>query len=486
MLKFKYAALCLLALFCTPVFAQLRLPKVLGSNMVLQRNQPVPVWGWVNPGKAVKVTFGGQVKAAVADSSGYFKVVLNPLKASAVPQVMFITSDTSIVKLNNILVGEVWLCSGQSNMEYNLKLMKGYAKPAKGIDSAELELTQNNPNIRLFKVEKKLSLPDVTTTGWSECKGEALELTSAAGYYFAKSIQEKLHVPVGVIASSWGGSRIEPWTPPSGYAALPAFAKEAAAGDQMQIDSMAPGKNYKSMIEPLAPFALHGVLWYQGESNAMLNEPGMRYANKMQALVDSWRKQWGNEKMSFYSVLIAPYYYTKRKDKVPHTTETLPLFWEQQLQSIRIPNTGIITITDLVDDLRNIHPPYKWVVGRRLANLALAKDYGFKNILYSGPVYERMEVKGNEIILHFTNANGLKTTDGKAPDFFTIAGADGQFVDAQAQIAGNTIILSNPTISKPTTARFAWTEVAQPNLVNSAGLPAVPFRTNGLQWTYKK
>lgn len=486
MFKFKYTALCLLALFCIPAFAQVRLPKVLGSNMVLQRNQLVPVWGWVNPGKAVKVSFGGQVKGAVADDAGYFKVVLNPLKANAKPQVMTIISDTSTIKLQNILVGEVWLCSGQSNMEYTMKLMKGYAKPAKGVDSAELELTKTNPNIRLFKVEKKLSLPDVTTTGWNECQGEALEQTSAAGYFFAKKIQEKLKVPVGIITSSWGGSRIEPWTPPSGYAALPAFAKEAAAGDQMQIDSMVPGKYYKSMIEPLAPFALHGVLWYQGESNAMLHEPNVRYADKMQALVDSWRKQFENSKMPFYSVLIAPHYYTKRKDKVPHTTETLPLFWEQQIQSTRIPNTSIITITDLVDDLKNIHPPYKWEVGRRLANLALAKDYGFKNVVYSGPVYERMEVKGNQLILHFTNANGLKTTDGKAPDFFTLAGADGQFVDAQAQISGNTVILSNPSITKPTTARFAWTEIAQPNLVNGAELPAVPFRTNGLQWAYKK
>ncbi|CAM3951477.1 sialate O-acetylesterase [Mucilaginibacter galii] len=486
MLKFKTLAVSFLALFSATAFAQVRLPNVLGSNMVLQRNQPVPVWGWVNPGKAVKVAFGGQAKGAVADGAGYFKVVLNPLKANTSPQVMTITSDTATIKLQNILVGEVWLCSGQSNMEYTMKLMKGYAKPAKGVDSAELELTKINPNIRLFKVEKKLSFPDVTTTGWNECQGEALAQTSAVGYYFAKNIQEKLKVPVGIIASSWGGSRIEPWTPPSGYAALPAFAKEAADGDKMQMDSMAPGKYYKSMIEPLAPFALHGVLWYQGESNAMLNEPGMRYADKMQALVDSWRKQWGNDKMSFYSVLIAPYYYTKRKDKIPHTTETLPLFWEQQIQSTRISNTGIITITDLVDDLKNIHPPYKWEVGRRLANLALAKDYGFKKITYSGPVYERMEVKGDKIILHFANADGLKTTDGKAPDFFSIAGTDGQFADAQAQIAGNTVILSNPSISKPAAARFAWTEVAQPNLANSAGLPTVPFRTNGLEWTYQK
>ena len=328
-------------------------------------------------------------------------------------------------------------------------------------------------------------MPDVTTTGWNESKGTALEQTSAAGYYFAKTLQAKLKVPIGIISSSWGGSRIEPWTPPLAYIALPAFAKEAA-DKTMMIDSMAPGKYYKSMIQPLAPFALRGFLWYQGESNAMLNEPAMRYADKMQALVDSWRKQWGNEKMPFYSVLIAPYFYTKRKDKVPHAPETLPLFWEQQVRSARIPYTDFITVTDLVDDLNNIHPSYKWEVGRRLALLPLAKNYGFKNITYSGPTYQRMQVKNDKIVLYFDNANGLKTANDQSPTFFTIAGTDGQFVDAKAEISGNTVILSNPAVAKPAAARFAWTEIARPNLINSAGLPAVPFRTDGLQWAYRR
>ena len=483
--KFKHLLLVLLALLSTNLFAQIKLPKVIGSNMVLQRNQPVPVWGWAAPGKTVKVNFGNQNKATTANTAGYWKITLNALTANSKPQSLTITADTSTIKLNNILVGEVWLCSGQSNMEYTMKLMKGYTKPFKGIDSTEQELSVANTAIRLFKVEKKLSLPDVTTTGWHESSGEALEQISAAGYYFAKNLQAKLHVPIGIICSSWGGSRIEPWTPDWGYAALPAFAQEAAQ-DTLKIDGVQPGNYYKSMIEPLAPFALHGVLWYQGESNCLLNEPGMRYADKMQALVNSWRKQWSNPKMPFYSVLIAPHYYTKRKDKVPHTPETLPLFWEQQVQSARIPNTDFITVTDLVDDLNNIHPSYKWEVGRRLALVALAKDYGFKNTIYSGPVYQRMQVKDDKVILTFTNAVGLKTADGQAPTFFTIAGADGNFMDAQAKIAGNTLILSNPAVSKPTTARFAWTEIARPNLVNGAGLPAVPFRTDGQEWSYRK
>jgi sialate O-acetylesterase len=485
MITLKHLLALLLAAITFTTSAQIKLPKVIASNMVLQRNQPVPVWGWTVPGKTVNVAFANQSITVKADNAGYWKVTLSSLTANSKPQNLLITSDTSTVKLSNILVGEVWLCSGQSNMEYTMKLMKKYTKPAKGIDSAELELATTNPAIRLFKVEKKLSLPDVTTTGWHESSGVALEQISAAGYFFAKNLQAKLHVPIGIISSSWGGSRIEPWTPLSGYTALPAFAKEAVQ-DTLKIDSVIPGSMYKSMIEPLAPFALHGFLWYQGESNCMLNEPGMRYAYKMQALVDSWRKQWGNAKLPFYSVLIAPYYYTKRKDRIPHTTETLPLFWEQQIQSAKIPNTDFITVTDLVDELNNIHPSYKWEVGRRLALVALAKDYGFKATTYSGPVYQRMQVKNNQIILTFAHAAGLKTADQQPPTFFTIAGANGNFVDAEAKISANTIILSNPAVTKPTTARFAWTEAARPNLVNGAGLPAVPFRTDGLTWNYNK
>lgn len=477
-------AVLILGIYST-ASAQIRLPHIIGSNMVLQRNQPVPIWGWTKAGKTVQVKFANQTKTVVADTGGYWKTSLNALTASSKPQEMNISSDTSVIKLTNILVGEVWLCSGQSNMEYTMKLHQGYAKPLKGIDSTEIEITKENPNIRLFKVEKKLSLPDVTTTGWNESKGEALEQISAPAYYFAKNIQAKLKVPVGIISSSWGGSRIEPWTPPSGYAALPAFAKEAAQS-KLIIDGVEPGNYYKSMIEPLAPFALHGFLWYQGESNCMLNEPGMRYADKMQALVDSWRKQWGNNKLPFYSVLIAPYLYTKRKDKVPHTSQTLPEFWEQQVQSAHIPYTGFITVTDLVDDLSNIHPSYKWEVGRRLALLALAKDYGYPQLTYSGPEYTKIQVSGNRVTLYFNHAAGLKTSDGQAPTYFTIAGADGKFIDADAQIVGNTIILSNPNVSQPKQVRFAWVESARPNLMNGAGLPVVPFRSNRLEWSYKK
>ncbi len=458
--------------------SQIRLPKIIGDNMVLQRNQPVPVWGWVKPGASVKVNFAGQVKSAVANTDGYWKVMLNTMPANDKGQQMTISSDTSSITVKNILIGEVWFCSGQSNMEYNMKLMPGYTKPFKGADSAALELSTITPNIRLFKVEKVYSLPDVTTKGWNECAGTSLELFSAVGYYFAKNVYAKLHIPIGMIEASWGGSRIEPWTPPYGYAASPAFKAESTM-DPMMVDSSSVGKMYKSMVYPIAPYGLRGFLWYQGESNCMINEKENRYVDKMQALIDSWRKEFDVPKASFYSVLIAPYYYTKRKDHVPHTTETLPEFWEQQIESTRvILNTDIISVTDLVDDFKNIHPSYKWEVGRRMALVALAKDYGFKNTVYSGPRYQKMEIKDGKAIIYFTDARGLKSSDGQPLNFFALAGADGAFMNADAKIEGNTVVVSSLLVPKPKAVRFAWTETATPNLVNDSGLPAFPFRTS--------
>jgi sialate O-acetylesterase len=311
-----------------------------------------------------------------------------------------------------------------------------------------------------------------------------LEKISAAGFYFAKNNQRDLNVPVGIISSSWGGSRIEPWTPVEGYTALAAFITESEKMPVM-IDSVVPGKDYKSMILPLAPFALKGFLWYQGESNCMQNET-VRYADKMQALVESWRKQWDDNKLPFISVAIAPYYYTKRKDHVPHTPETLPEFWEGQWLSLQIANTWMIVVTDLVDKLSEIHPSYKWEVGRRLSLVAMNKVYGKKNTVYSGPEYKSMKVKNEKAILTFSNTDGLKSNDGAPLNWFEIAGEDGKFLPATAIIDRKNIIISNNSITKPVNVRFAWNETAQPNLFNGAGLPAVPFRTNPQRWEYKK
>ena len=462
-------------------FAQVKLPKVIANNLVLQRNQPVPIWGWAKPNEAVSVSFKGQQKSTTTNAEGYWKVMLSSLLASNEPAEMVINA-SNIIVLKNILIGEVWLVSGQSNIEYPIK--HNYAKPQRSVDSTIFELSAKYPEIRLFRVEKVLS-DTLTTTGWNECNDDpnTIGKFSAIGYYFARNLNRELNVPIGILQAAWGGTRIEPWTTEEMYANLPVF-KDFIDKKPVLISGVKAGRHYESMVKPLVPFALKGVLWYQGESNAMINDD-MFYADKMQALIEGWRKAWGTE-MSFYSVGLAPYFYTKRKDAIPHNSETLAKFWEAQKESLKIPNTDMVWTTDLVDNLADIHPPYKWVVAKKLSDLALSRDYKQKDLKVYGPTFKSMKVKKGKAYLSFSHADGLKSVDGKALNWFTIANADGVFESALAKIEENKIVVYNSKIITPTQVRFAWHEEAQPNLVNSSGLPAVPFRTDKATWNYKK
>lgn len=467
----------LLIIFGMGVNAQIRLPKIICDNMVLQMEQPVPIWGWSNAGDKIAVSFSDQTKNTIADSSGLWKIVLEPLKASDKPAEMVINNAKSTIKLTNILVGEVWLCGGQSNMEYTMRLMPNYKAPYRNPNIMQQELaTANNKNIRIFLVQKKLSPIDVTTTGWNIAKDSALMAFSTVGYFFGKEINQALNVPIGIISSSWGGTRIEPWTPAESYFVSPYFKNDIAPKTGI-IDGIAAGNLYKRMILPLAPFAIRGFLWYQGESNCMLNET-TRYTEKMKVLINSWRNVWGKADLPFYYVQIAPFYYTKRKDKMPHTNETLPEFWEAQTNALSIPFTGMAVITDLVDNLAEIHPSYKWEVAKRLSLWALAKDYNKKDLEYSGPIFEKMEVRKNKIKLFFTHTGGKLVYANKLPvTWFSISGEDGVFYPADAVISGANVIVSSQKVSNPVNVRFAWDETAQPNLFNRFGLPALPFRT---------
>ncbi|MBL4675563.1 MAG: sialate O-acetylesterase [Mucilaginibacter sp.] len=463
--------------------AQTRLPAIVGSNMILQRNQPVPVWGWAAPGEKIVVEFSGQAIKAVAGKDSLWRVNLSPLEASTVAKIMTITAGTAKQTLKNILVGEVWLCSGQSNMEYPMdKGEFNAAGPKIGADSAALSLLTGHAGIRVVKIETKYSLPDATTTGWHECDGKNFARSSAVAFYFARQLQEKLHVPVGVITSAWSGSRIEPWAPREAFAKLPVFSGELTEQDST-LDGEVLGKMYRSLIAPLIPFGIKGFIWYQGESNCLAEEHDMRYAYKMQATIAYWRKQWGAE-LPFYYVLIAPHMYSLWTNK-PHTVETLPAFWEQQVAASAIPNTGFIATTDLVDDLKDIHPSYKWTVGRRLADLALAKAYQVKHLAYQYPVYDHQKIIKDKIVVYLKNAKGLKTRDGRPPDEFTIAGRDNDFKPAVAIINGETITVYSPEVKDPVNVRFGWKETAMPNLINGHGLPAVPFRSNGIPFIYR-
>lgn len=474
---------CIVMLFCLCFYkssAEVVLPKILGNNMVLQRDKPVPIWGTANAGEKVTVEFGDQNKTAIAGASGKWEIILDPMSASADPRELDING-TNAIKLTNILVGEVWLCSGQSNMEYEMRKNSKVKKPdTSTVNSPVDELERaHNPQIRIFQVtQKDLKKPDSLHTGWSIAEDSALRAFSAAGYFFAKNLNHDLKVPVGIICSAVSGSRIDPWVPVQAFDAIPYFK-----ANNVKIDGD-PGKFYGKMIEPLAPFAIRGFLWYQGESNCFLGET-ITYTYKMEALINSWRKLWSNKDLPFYYVQIAPYYYTRGKGPVAYTEFTEPELREAQTMALQIPHTGMIVTTDLNDDIKNIHPPFKWVVGRRLELQALANTYRKKDVVFSGPMYQKMKIKGNKIILYFKYTGaGLVSHDGKPLNYFTIAGSDGKFVDAVAVIKGKQIVVSAPSVTSPVAVRFAWTEAAQPNFYNKNGLPAVPFRTdNPLKFT---
>jgi sialate O-acetylesterase len=462
----------------------LPLPAVFGDNMVLQQKQRVPVWGWSKPGTEVTVKFAGQVKHAKAGADGRWEVNLKPLTASSRPADLVIEAGETRT-FTNILVGEVWLCSGQSNMEKPLGKQPGQ----KPVFNADQELAAGDfPELRLFKVEKFIAAEPQkdfkAVTGWRMCNSNSLEAVkfSAAGYFFGREIHTRLKVPVGLVESSWGGTRIEPWTPPAGFKMVRPLADLAAPlSPTNKLSNTTRTAIYNAMIAPLARFAIRGALWYQGESNCMGKEPdGPIYTDKMEALVGGWRTVWGEGDFPFYYVQIAPFkYYSGNTKRVPHA-DALPEFWEAQTRALRIKNTGMIVTTDLVDDLKDIHPRNKQDVGKRLALLALNRTYGQNDVVCTGPTFKKMRVKGARAILTFDDAaGGLVSKDNQPLTWFTIAGADGKFVTAEALITNNTVVVSSPDVVQPVAVRFAWSEIAQPNFCNQAGLPAVPFRTDG-------
>lgn len=480
MRKTFLSILCL-ALLPLAIMAQVTLPKVIGDNMVLQQGKKVNIWGEATPGERVTVKFQRQTKKTVADAEGHWSVQLDEMTATHKPQQMTIRDKKNTIRLKNILIGEVWLASGQSNMEYSMNNHPKYAKAKKGNPNQLKEEWEkaNNPIIRLMYVKKDLNSDTLPSNGWQTLSQESLAPMSAAGYFFAKRLVEELDVPVGIISTSWGGTRIETWTSEEAYAESPLFKNKL---DEHKIDGHRVGERYDKMVAPMVPFTLRGFLWYQGESNLIDLGPTDNYADKQRVLVESWRKAWGDETLPFYYVQISPYTYSARRgDLVANAWDALPRFWEEQTACLQIPHTGMVVTTDLVDNVKDIHPSYKWIVGERLARLALAKDYEKTSIVYSGPIYKGIKVEGKKVIIEFDHTHGgLKTTDGKAPDWFTVKLNNGRYSKPQtAVIEGNTVVLTHDRLDPSGSVRFAWDEVAMPNLVNGEGLPACPFSTEG-------
>jgi sialate O-acetylesterase len=483
------------------VRADLKVAAIFGDNMVLQQQQKVPVWGWATPGANVTVKFAGQTETAKADKDGKWLVKLGKLKASFEPQSLVVEArelilanahteafapPTNLYKFpnstktfTNILVGEVWLASGQSNMEKPIGKQPGQ-KPT---FNAEQELAAANyPNIRIFKIEKVLApqpLADLTKfQGWAECSSNSLDTISfsAAAYFFGQEIHTNLNVPVGLVESSWGGTRIEPWTPPVGFEQVASQKKFAATtfSETNKIPNTKPTAIYNAMIAPIAGFAIRGALWYQGESNLMgtnTDNDYLEYTDKMAALIGGWRQIWDEGNFPFYFVQIAPFKYYGGKPHRVNSPEMLPEFWTLQSKAAhKIKNTGMVVTTDLVDDVKDIHPRNKKDVGHRLALLALDDTYDVE-VPSEGPAFEDMKISGDKIIIEFEHTHGgLKSRDGQPLTWFTIAGADGKFVSAEAKITGkDTVEVSAAGIAKPVAVHFAWDETAQPNFCNGAG-----------------
>lgn len=462
------------------VRAETTVAAIFSDAAVLQRDRPVPIWGTASPGVAVSVTFGPQTQATQADTAGRWRVELAPMPASHEPADLIIEGDERLVR-HNVLVGEVWLCSGQSNMARPLVDQPG-RKPI--VNSAKELRVADHPGLRLFKVPRAEADVAAPTGGghWEACTPATLAQSSfsAVGYFYGCALRRDLDVPVGLIDASVGATRIESWTPAAGFAAVGSLGElsRAAQVPGMSAEGLIPSRFFNGMVHPLAPFALRGVIWYQGENNLHDVGDGARYTDKMEALILGWRAAWSDPALAFYYVQLAPHLYHVVFPNKIVSPEALPIFWEAQAASLRIPHTGMVVTTDLVEDLFDIHPPRKQEVGERLARLALARSYGRPGLIDSGPRFNHLELVDGQARLRFDEVGaGLKTRDDKAPSWFTLAGPDGVFFPAVAVIEGrDVVVVSSPDVAKPVVVRFAWDEAARPNLVNSAGLPAVPFR----------
>jgi len=411
--------------------ADVALPPVFATGMVLQRDRPIPVWGWARPGQEVVVEIAGRRVAAQTGAAGRWQARLPPMPAGG-PHELTVTGERRIT-LHDVLIGDVWICSGQSNMEMPLTQDKHFVAEQPEIDT---------PGIRLFRIPALWSAgPAARMIGtWRRYETRHAAEFSAVGSTFGSELHRETGVPIGLVQAAIGGTPIENWTPgPVGHW-------------------------YNGMLHPLLPFPIRGAIWYQGESNI---ESGANYRRQMEQLIGGWRREWGQGQFPFYFVQLAPFKHREDPTK-------LCVIWQAQLDSLQIPNTGMAVTTDIGEG--DLHPPEKREVGRRLARWALAQTYGRATLVPSGPLPHHYEINGASVIVHFTHADGgLASRDGKPLDWFEVAGSDGRFVSAAAKIDGPSVVVSSPDVPEPVAVRLGWHQLAEPNLVNSAGLPASPF-----------
>lgn len=441
----------------------LTLPSIISDNMVLQRQGAAPIWGRTAPGRNISVSFQGQTRRARSGPDGKWSVRLSQLQATT-GATMEITDGVSTKTIGNILVGEVWVASGQSNMEWPLRQTQG----------GEDDIRRASYNeIRLFQVTNNA---DANFTGdiqgkWTAVTPETAASFSAVAYHFGREIHETAQVPVGLIDTTWGGTPAQAWTPRDallGSAVTAYYAQNIKPEDAKKPGT--PTALFEGMVRPLIPFGIKGVIWYQGESNAAKAD---EYRTLFPVMIRSWRSAWGQGDFPFLWVQLANF---MQRVATPGESNWAALR-EAQTQTLRLPNTAMAVTID-IGEANDIHPRNKRDVGRRLAMAARTFVYRGQEPSGLSPVYDRAEFSGPTVTLRFRNAGGLTTSDGKAPRGFAIKDRTGGFIWADARIDGDRIIVSSPQAPNPVAVRYGWADNPDVNVVNSVGLPMSPFRTD--------
>lgn len=493
----RVAAALVLGMSCSAAWAEVKLASVFTDHMVLQRGKPVVVWGTATAGKAVTVQFADEKETANADDSGKWMIRLKSLGASEAGRSLSASEEgANTVTLQDVLVGDVWVCSGQSNMEFGLP---------RASNAAEAIAGATDDKIRFLVVPHAVSdQPQAEQKGaWVDCTPESAKGFSAVGYFFGKEIRGREHVPVGLVGTYWGGTLCEAWTPPAflkdpqweplfardreQIAAYPKAkeqweksmkqweAKPDGHHGRKPAEPRGPGSQHRpsvlwnAMVAPLTPMSIKGIIWYQGESNAARAE---QYRTLFPNMIEGWRDEFKQGNVSFLFVQLANY--GARMDSAAGSP------WAElrqaQAKALKLPKTGMAVTID-IGNPANIHPTDKQTVGTRLALAAEHVAYGKSGVVYQGPTFESMEVLGNKAIITFDHADGLMAKGGEVKGF-AIAGQDKKFVPATARIEGESVVVSAPDVEQPAAVRYAWAESPEANVYNHAGLPAVPFRTD--------
>ena len=440
--------------------ANIRLPNIINNNMVLQQQSTVKLWGWAGPNEKVYVTTSWNNKrdsVVTTRDANWMLTVQTP--AAGGPYTITLKGENTIV-LNNVLIGEVWVCAGQSNMEMNYNW---------GLPDVKAALANcANSNIRFFYIPKSTAKYPQDNCGgeWVNCDSNTLKSFSAVGYFFGKKLNADLNVPIGLINANWGGTPAETWA--EAAAINSDSALKTAAAKQQPYDGWPyePGAAFNGMIAPISNYDIAGAIWYQGEGNTIAPDT---YSKLLTTMIGTWRKAW-NKELPFYYVQIAPYSYGNKYIS--------SIIREQQTKAMAYTNVGMAVITDLVDNIKDIHPKNKHTVGDRLANWALAETYHKQGLLYKSPMYKSMEVQKEKAIISFNNApTGLMAKDKVVSEIY-IAGMDKIFYAGTAKINNNKLIVTSPKVPQPVAVRFAFSNTAMANLFSKEGLPVNSFRTD--------